>query len=414
MALKPLTDSAVKMAKFDPNTPANNTRRDGSGLELRISKSSKSWVFKYVSPASGKRTNMGFGQYPDVGLALARQMRQDARALLAQGIDPAADRKARQEAEKAAQVNTFGALVAQLMELKAAEHTPKHCGEVQARFDLHILPGLGKVQIADIRAPAVIAMLRPLEAAGKLDTLKRCCANINEVMTYAVNFGLIDANPCAGIKQVFKKVKRENNPHLPMEGITELVAAIDAGSMEFLTKCALLLQLHTLTRPAETAGARWDEINEEARTWTIPAGRMKAGKEHIIPLTDSTLALLAELRPLTGRREHLFPNRGKPLEHMHPSTLNITLKRLGFQDRQTAHGVRALGSTTLNEAGFNHMVVEAALAHGLQDKVAASYNHANHIAQRVIMMAWWSAHIERARAGVFNLEAGRRGLELVA
>lgn len=95
-------------------------------------------------------------------------------------------------------------------------------------------------------------------------------------------------------------------------------------------------------------------------------------------------------------------------------TLTPLLKRLGFQDRQTAHGVRALGSTTLNEAGFNHMVVEAALAHGLQDKVAASYNHANHMTQRVVMMAWWSAHIERARAGVFNLEAGRRGLELVA
>ncbi|WP_323908528.1 tyrosine-type recombinase/integrase [Aeromonas caviae] len=413
MAIKPLTDSSVKTAKFDSDAPANNTRRDGQGLELRISKTAKSWLFKYYRPADGKRTNMSFGQYPDVSLAMARQKRQEARALLADGVDPAIDRKAKVEAERAANANTFAAITDRVMELKRVKQTAQHCKEVIARFDLHILPSLGKLPVADIRAPFVIAALKPLEKAGKLDTLKRCCQHVNEVMNFAVNSGLVEYNSCAKIATVFATNKVEHMATLPPEGITELIAAMDDAALKFTTRMLMEWQLHTLARPAEAAGARWDEIDEESQTWVIPADRMKMGREHRVPLTDATMAILDRLRPWSGNREYLFPHNSNPKAHAGPGTANCALKRMGFQDRQTAHGFRALGSTTLNEAGFNSDAIEAALAHVDGNKVRASYNRADYFAERMIMMRWWSAHIEKARRGEFSIELGRRGLELV-
>lgn len=414
MAIKPLTDTSVKSAKFDHDAPANNTRRDGHGLELRISKTAKSWLFKYYRPADGKRTNMSFGQYPDVSLVMARQKRKEARTLLAQGIDPALDRKAKAEADKTANANTFAAVADRVMELKRTTLSPQHCKEVLARLNLHVLPSLGRLPVADIRAPFVIEALKPLERAGKLNTLKCCCQHVNEVMNFAVNSGLVEYNPCSKIAAVFAANKAKHMPTLPPEGIIELITTIDDAALMFTTRMLMEWQLHTLTRPSETAGARWDEIDMEAQIWAIPAERMKMKRDHRVPLTDATMAILERLRPWSNNREYLFPHNSKPKGHAGPGTANCALKRMGFQDRQTAHGFRALGSTTLNEAGFNPDAIEAALAHVDTNTVRATYNRTDYLAERVIMMRWWSAHIEKARRGEFNIEPGRRGLEMVA
>lgn len=410
----PLTDSSVRTAKFNPDDAKLNTRRDGQGLELRITATSKSWLFKYYRPADSKRTNISFGQYPDVSLAMAREKRQEARALLAQGIDPQRYRDEQAAAQKAETANTFGVVFEQLMELKTHKASPQHCYEIRRRFELHILPTLAHAPIADIRAPAVIAMLRPLEVSGTLDTLSRCCSQINEVMDYAVNYGLIVANPCAKIIKVFKAPVRNKMPTLPPEGIIELMATLAGSRMDLTTACLARWQLHTLVRPVEAAGTRWDEIDIEERVWTIPGDRMKMGEPHRVPLTDEAIAVLEKIRPWSGRREHVFPGRANPRTHINSQAVNQILSRNGFKGRLVAHGLRALGSTTLNEQGFPADHIEAALAHADTNKVRAAYNRADYLEERREMMAWWSDHIEQARKGVYTVrEKARPDLRVV-
>lgn len=410
----PLTDSAVRTAKFNPDDAKLNTRRDGQGLELRITATSKSWLFKYYRPADSKRTNISFGQYPDVTLAMARERRQEARSLLAQGVDPQRHRDEQAAAQRAGAANTFGAVFEQLMELKSHEAGAQHCHDIRRRFELHILPTLAQTPIADVRAPAVIAMLRPLEASGTLDTLSRCCSQLNEVMDYAVNYGLIDANPCAKIIKVFKSPVRNKMPTLPPEGIIELLATLAGSRMDATTERLARWQLHTLVRPGEAAGTRWDEIDLEKRVWTIPADRMNMGKPHRVPLTDEAIAILDLIRPWSGLREHVFPGRSNPRTHANPSAVNQVLKRSRLAGQQSAHGFRALGSTTLNEQGFTPDVIEAALAHEDGNKVRAAYNRSDYLEERREMMAWWSDHIEQARKGVYTVrEKARPDLRVV-
>lgn len=407
MAKTTLTATAVQAAK-------PGTYSDGEGMTLVVTATCKSWRLKYYHPVTKKRQNMSLGKYPEISLAEARKRRAAARELIAQGVDPAANRNAKAEAEKVASDNTFAALVDRVMELKRAKLTANHCDEVIERLTLHVLPNLGKVPVADIRAPFVINMLKPLEDAGKLNTLKRCCQHINEVMDFATNSGLVEYNPCAKISKVFKAHVAEHNPTVTPAGIVELVAAMDGSKMAFTTRGVIEWQLHTMVRPVEAASVRWDEIDMEARIWAIPANKMKMRRDHRVPLTDEMIAILERMRPLSGHRPYVFPHSSRPLEHMFEGTANSALKRMGYKDKQTAHGLRALASTTLNEAGFNPDAIEAALAHTDANKVRASYNRADYLAERVIMMRWWSAHIEKARQGVFSLEPGRRGLELVA
>lgn len=414
-AVKPLTDSTVKTAKFDPETPANNTRRDGQGLELRISKTAKSWLFKYYRPADGKRTNMSFGQYPDVSLAMARQKRQEARALLAEGVDPQRHRDEQQEATRAASTNTFKAVAERWIELKRHSTTAAHCDAEWGRLDRFVFPALGGVPVDQIRAKAVIDTLRHLEDVGKLTTLRRICIDIKQILDLAVNSGLIDgANPCAAIGSAFKAPVKENMPSIEPGELPTLMAAISESGMEFTTRQALLWSLHTLVRPAEAAGTRWDEIDIEKGLWVIPAERMKMKREHTVPLTPQAIAILETIRPLSGLREHVFPHRVNPKMAMSKQSTNVALARMGFAGKLVAHGLRSLGATAMSKAGFSPDVIDSCLAHVVGGTTTRAYIRDERIEPRIPAMIWWSNAIVAAEQGIAPGEAGRRGLELVA
>lgn len=400
MAIKPLTASKIKTAKYNPDTPKENVLRDGQGLELRISPTAKSWAFRYQRPGSAARTNLGFGIYPAVSLEMAREKRTEALALLAQGIDPGIEKRVKKMEAAAAAINTFEALATRVVEKLAAKYTQRHCDQVQARFDNYLIPSLGKLPIATITPPMVIAALEPLAASGKLATLRLCCQHVNKVMTLALNSGLIAYNACAGVSEVFDAPEGEHMKTLGPAEIVELMTTLDAASMDHFSRLAIEFQLHTMARPAEAAGARWSEIDMEARVWTIPATRMKMRRDHVVPLTGSAIAILERAHQLSGKREHVFLAKGKPTKHIYPGTAASVLRRIGFKDRLVAHGFRALASTTLNEvAEFNSDHVEAALAHGDPNKSRSAYNRAQYLAARRNMMQWWSDRIEAARRG---------------
>ncbi len=409
-----LSDSKVRAAKPKDK---DYTLADGEGLELRVSTSgTRRWVFKYYRPSDRKRTNMAFGSYPGTSLAAARERRRQARALLAEGIDPKAhqlEQAAIARLKHEASTNTFERMAGEWMELKRHKVKPETAMRDWRSLELYVLPFIGAIPIDQIRAPRVIEVLRPVEASGILDTLHRLCRQINEIMNYCVNHGLLEANPCSAIRKVFKTPTKTNMPTLKPNELPGLMADIASGRIDPTTRCQIEWSLHTLVRPGESAGTRWDEIDFEAKVWNIPADRMKMERPHRVPLTPQALALLERMKPISGHRPFVFPGYRDPMGHINDQSANAALRRLGYGGRLVAHGLRSLGSTTLNEQGFNPDAIEAALSHADDNEIRRAYNRSDYFEQRVIMMGWWSEHIEQASQGSLSMASGFKALKVV-
>lgn len=379
---------------------------DGDGLQLRVrSNGSMLWNFNYREPVTKNRINMGLGTYPELSLANARKKVVEARELLAQGIDPKVQRNAQDEAKRAETEHTFENVATAWFELKKDSVTPAYAEDIWRALTLHVFPDLKATPLSKITAPMVIELLRPIEAKGSLETVKRLSQRLNEIMTYGVNSGLIFANPLSGIRAVFKKPKKQNMAALRPDELSELMIEIANASIKRTTRCLIEWQLHTMTRPAEAATTRWADIDFDKRIWTIPPERMKKRRPHTIPLTEQALALLETLKPHSGHREYVFPADRDPRTHANSQTANMALKRMGFQDRLVSHGMRSMASTILNEHGWDPELVEVALAHVDKDEVRSAYNRADYIERRRPMMAWWSEHIQKAATGSLSATA---------
>lgn len=408
----PLTNTQVKQAK---PRDKEYSLADGDGLALRVKpNSSKLWLFNYYKPYTKQRANISFGVYPEVSLAEARNQRKIARELLAQDIDPKTHRDKQQKEAKAANELTLEKVINQWFELKKDSITPGYAEDIYRSLNNHIISRQGKLPLNQITAPVVIDALKPLANTGKLEAVKRICQRLNEVMAYAVNTGLINHNPLAGIRHAFKKPKIKHNPTLTPEELPELMQTLKMARIRQITGYLIQWQLHTMTRPGEAAAARWDEIDVDNALWTIPAEKMKKRREHLVPLSSQVLTLLAAIKPISGNGQYVFPSDINPKKHANASTANMALKRMGFQGRLTAHGMRALASTTLNEQGFDPDVIEAALAHVDKNAVRGAYNRAQYLKRRKVMMDWWSQRIEQATTGAMTLKSGVKTLRVVS
>jgi integrase len=399
---RPLTNTEVDRARARER---EYSLVDGQGLKLRITPAgTRTWLFNYQRPADGKRTNIGFGQYPDVSLAQARRQREQARGLLAQGIDPRQERERQARRARQASSQTFELVAAEWLEVKRSQVSADHADDIWNSLRLHAFPVLGPVPVSEINAPDAIAALRPLAAQNKLEMLQRVIHRLREIMTFAVNSGMVHSNPLSGIGKAFPSPKPGHFRALKPEQLPELMRVLSTANMKRTTRVMIEYQLHCMTRPSETAGARWSEIDLAANQWVIPAERMKSKRQHTVPLSMQSLALLELMRPISGSREYVFCSDRDPRRHTNPSSANMALKRAGAGT--TAHGLRALASTTLNESGgFHPDIIESALAHRIGDEVRQAYNRAEYLARRSVMMQWWSDHIEAAAMGNMSMVA---------
>jgi len=396
-----LSDKEIKSAK--PSEKEYNLF-DGDGLRLRIKPNgSKNWIFNYYRPTSRKRANISLGKYPDLSLANARKATLEANELLAQGIDPQEERKRHQQEYKSVHQHTFSNVAKEWFEIKKDDITPDYAVDIWRSLELHIFPSIYKVPVSAITAPQFIDLLKPIEAKGSLETVKRLSQRLNEIMNFATNCGFIQANPLVGIKAAFKKPKKENMAALKPAELPELMGAIANASIKRTTRCLIEWQLHTMTRPSEASGAMWKEIDMESKVWTIPSERMKKRRDQRIPLTDQMLAILKVMNPISGHREFIFPSDRDPKKPCNSQTANMALKRMGFAGRLVSHGLRSLASTTLNEQGFDRDLIEAALAHVDDNQVRSAYNRTDYLERRRPMMNWWSEHIIEAATGCFSV-----------
>ena len=257
-----------------------------------------------------------------------------------------------------------------------------------------MFPAIGAIPVHEIKARTIVDALEPIKARGALETVRRLVQRINEIMIYAVNTGLIDANPASGVGMAFEKPKKQNMPTLRPEELPKLMRSLAMSNLSVPTRCLIEWQLLTLVRPSEASGARWVEIDLDAKLWTIPAERMKAKREHIVPLSLQALEILDVMKPISAHREHVFPSRNDPKQPMNSQTANAALKRIGYGGKLVAHGLRSIASTALNESGFNSDIIESALAHIDKNEVRRAYNRSIYLEQRRELMSWWGVKVK--------------------
>jgi integrase len=408
----PLNNNQIKNAKVSDK---EYSLYDTHGLGLRIRPNgSKDWIFRYQRPHSTKRIKMSLGSYSSgVTLKQARDSRDNYLSLLADNVDPQSYRDDLKKRATFDIENTLLSISKQWHEVKKTTITADFSLDIWRSLERHIFPLIGSRPIGEVTAPMAIRAIEPVQARGNLETVKRLCQRLNEIMTFAVNTGVIHHNPLAGIKDKFPSPIKQHNPTLEPNQLPLLMETLHRASIKLPTRVMIEWQLHTMVRPMESAGTRWEEINFNDNTWTIPPERMKKKREHIVPLSPQALALLDVMRPISGHKEYVFTSQRDPLRHANEGSPNVALKRMGFKDILTAHGMRALASTTLNEEAFDYDIIEMALAHIDPNETRRSYNHAKYLPRRRVMMDWWSNRIDEAATGNMSIAASTRGLRAI-
>ncbi len=399
----PLTDAAVRSAKplAKPFKLA-----DGGGLYLEVLPSgSRSWRLKYRFGGLEKR--LVFGLWPDVSLKQARQRRDDARSLLAEGVDPGEKRKQEEAAAEALAeeaATTFEVVAREWHSKQVATWSEGHGVKVMACIEQYLFPAFGNVPITSLRAPAILPTLRAVEAKGINYTAKKLRQYCESIFAFAIATGQAERNVGTDLRGALAPCKVKNRPAItnPKE-VAELLRAMDGYAGSPITLAALKLAPFVFVRPGELRQAEWSEIDLDAENgpqWSIPAEKMKMRVPHLVPLAKQAVAILEELHPLTGAGRYVFPcnrTKGRCMSNM---TINAALRRLGYeQGEMCAHGFRAMASTMLNELGWPHDVIERQLAHAERNKVRATYNRATHLPERRKMMQAWADYLDRLKTG---------------
>jgi integrase len=382
----PLTDLAIRQAK--PQDKPYHLA-DGGSLFLEVTPAGgKRWLFRYRF--NGKPGKLALGKYPAVSLADAREKAAEARRLLEDDTDPGTTKKAAKVAAKVAAANAFEVVAREWHTKELARWTEGHAKRVIESLEADAFPTLGKLPITELTAPLILDAVRKIEKRGAIETAGRVLQRISTIIRYAIQTGRAEYNPAADLFGALTAAKVEHRPALPRKELPEFYHRLEAEPMHQATKLAMHLLILTFVRPGELRAARWEEFDIDRAEWRIPAERMKMRAPHIVPLSRQAIALLAELRPLTGRGALLFPAMTDHQKPMSENTLGYALGRMGYKNVATAHGFRALASTVLNEEGFDPDVIERQLAHAERNKVRAAYHRAEYLDERRRMMQWWA------------------------
>jgi integrase len=387
-----LSEFAVRAAK----PAAKDTKLfDERGLYLLVcANGSKLWRLKYRF--SGREKLLSLGPYPDVGLKGARDAREEARKLLATGVDPSSRRKL----EKMAQVNTFEAVAREWLSLQEKTLSDSTLSRERGRLERFIFPHLGGRPIAQITPAEFLGVLKRIELRGTNDSAHRTRSICSRVLRYAVATGRAERDCTTDLRGALPPVSGGHFAAITEPAkIGELLRAIDGYAGQPSTAYALRLAPYVFVRPGELRQASWSEFDLNTAEWRIPGERMKAGEPLLVPLSRQVLELLRRLQPITGHGRYLFPSLRSATRPISDNTINAALRRIGYSGQEmTGHGFRSMASTALNEQGWHPDLIELQLAHTERNKVRGAYNRAQRLAERRQMMQAWSDYLDRLRA----------------
>jgi len=403
----PLTDTAVRQAK-----PADKefTLTDGSGLSLFVAPNgTKSWHFRYSW--HGKQPRMSLGTYPEITLKEARELRDQARSLVAKGIDPRSQRREEKRAAASEAVKTFDVVANEWHAFKLPRWVvAKKGAAAQSRFYLEkdLIPTLGKIPVADVKRADVLTALRRVEKRGALNSARKCRSWLNEIFRFAIASGYLEINPAADLDIVAaKEPPVQHNPMLRQRELKTFLRTLRDFDCAGFTKSAIRILLLTGVRTGEVRHATAAQFDLDAALWTIPPEgvkqlrkmvRTKEGGEvppYLVPLSRQAVEEVRRVHQLTGGYKLLIAGRNDPSKPISDNTVNAALKRMGYEGKLTGHGIRATISTALNEMGYNEDWIEAQLSHAGSSKVRKTYNHAEYVEQRRGMMQDWADYLDK-------------------
>jgi integrase len=396
-----LTDAWLRAAK-----PAHKVFRkaDGGGLCIEIAVSgSKLWRLFYRY--GGKQKILTLGSYPLIGLAKAREERDEAKKLLLKGVDPMEARKAKTVAAE----SSFETIARQWHEWKAKGLSPRYAQQIMDRLEADVFPEIGAREIDQIDPPDVLAMLRKIEDRGALEMAKRVKEHCSQIFRFAIVQPNAKAkrDPCADLRGALRPSPPvKHHRVVRFSELPQLLRDVDAYHHigEETTRIGLQLAVLTIVRTSELIEGEWSQIevlDSDQPSWVIPDKQMKIqGRDgHIVPLSWQAVTCLKELREISGRGKLMFPGE-KDGQHISNNTLLFALYRMGYRSRQTTHGFRRIASTLLNESKFFRSdVIEKQLAHEEKNKVRRAYNAAEYMDERRPMMQWWADYLDALKLG---------------
>lgn len=381
---------------------------DGGGMYLEIAPNgSKRWFWKYYF--SGKEKRLALGSYPDTNAKAARLKRDEARLLHQTGVDPAQQRTVDKLQRKAAHINTFEAVAKDYHGTKSADWSDHYGKRWLARLEKDVFPWIGKMPIAEVKAPALLATLRRVEARGVKElahSLREACG---QVFKHGNQIGACEHNPAITLQGALKpyQVKHMAAVLDPVKA-GELMRAIGGYSGQPTTRAALELSALVFQRPINVRAMEWAWIDFEGAMISIPAADMKRkkagkinGRPHFVPMAPRVVEILQNLTPLTGHGRFVFPSLLTGERPMSDNTLRTALRRMGFDnDEISPHGFRAMARTLMVERLNIHPdVIEAQLAHGKSGPLGMAYDRAEFMDQRRQMMNIWADYLGQLQAG---------------
>lgn len=402
-----LADTFVRTVKHT-GSPAGDKHSDGGGMYLLVKAGGKYWRMDYRF--TNKRKTLALGVYPAVSLAQARKRRDAARELLAAGNDPSAAKAEERQAKTTAAANTFEAVARGYHKTQAPGWSDGHASKWLRMNELYLFPHIGGMPIADIKARHVLQALRKVEAKGILSTAHDVQQMAGQVFRSAVQSGYVESNPIPDLKGALQPHIAEHfSAVLEPVKAGELLRAMDNYSGQPATRAALQLSALLFQRPGNIRAMEWGWIDLDDAMMTIPAAMMKARKEqkkkarpHSVPLARQAVAILEEIKPLTGHGRYVFPGARSHDRPMSDGTVNAALRRLDFgNDEHVAHGFRAMARTMMAEQlqGIPADMVEAQLAHGKSGPLGSAYDRAEFKAQRRQIMQTWADYLDKLRVG---------------
>ena len=392
-----LTDLHVTRTRIDPTR--EQRLADGDGLHLVILPTGKRyWRWDYTH--AGRRKQLSFGKYPAVSLKRAREKKAEARALLDAGTDPSVARK---RAKLAAVADTFRGVAAEWLVKDGHTLAPRTVAKKRAQLERYLLPALGGLPIAQITPPDVWPLLQAIERRNRIDTAHRVRQMASEIFRFAITTSRATIDPAGQLLGALKPVKTRHHPALiePRQ-VGQLLTAIDHADAAPIVVGALQLAPLVFVRAGELRHAAWAEIDLEAALWRIPARRMKknTGIDHLVPLSRQAVAILRDLKAITGDTPIVFPGLKHSSRPISDGTLGTVLRRLGYsREQQSVHGFRTIASTHLREIGFDSDLVELQLAHQIANPVRAAYDRAARVPERTRMMQAWADHLDGLKTG---------------
>ncbi len=403
-----LTDTFVKQVKHS-GKPAGDKHSDGEGMYLLVKAAGRYWRMDYTY--AGKRKTLALGVYPAVTLASARKRREDARTLIAEGVDPSTAKREEKAAKAVAAANTFELVAREWLSKTKAHRMESTNRKVTTWLEKDVFPFFGRMPIADIGPRDVLAGLRKMEERGALDSVHRVKQICGQVFRYAVAAGLAERDVTQDLREALMKGKPGNFAAIiEPKKAGELLRSIFDYRGHPYTVAALKLSPLVFVRPGELRTAEWAEIDLEAAEWRIPASKMKMGVDHLVPLSSQAVEVLRGIQALTGHGRYVFPSLRTGERPMSENTINGALRGMGYaQDVHTAHGFRAMARTIMDEVlGERVDLIEHQLSHAVKDSNGRAYNRTSHLPARKEMMQRWADYLDKLRIGaeVIPFKAG--------